>query len=106
MSATLLGLVWDHAPCHGRLLLTLLALADAADDAGEGSTALAVLAHLSRQPRVAVVATLRLLERAGLLTLGAPGDDASTHVHYRLPLDRLRPPGPVGTPAAPPQEVR
>jgi hypothetical protein len=99
MSATVMGLVWDHAPCHGRMLLTLLALADAADDTGEGCTALAVLAHLSRQPRVAVVATLRLLERAGLLTCGATGADAGTHVHYRLPLDRL-------APAAASQEVR
>jgi len=75
MSAKITGLVWDHAPYGASTLLTLLALADAADDAGQGSTALATLAHLSRQTATDTLTTLRLLEDAGLLTRVATGDD-------------------------------
>jgi hypothetical protein len=90
MSAQLMGLVWDHAPYGASTLLTLLALADAADHAGQGSASLGVLAHLSRQSTVETNATLTLLEAAGVLTERVARRDASgIRLRYRLHRDAL-----------------
>jgi hypothetical protein len=89
MSIRIMSLVWERAPHREGALLTLLALADWANDEGECWPSIPKLAVKARQSERNLRYILRDLEVEGLLVVTAGGGRYHTN-HYHLNLARLQ----------------
>src|SRR5919109_85082 len=93
MSITIMSLVWNRAPLQGGALLTLLALADWANDEGECWPSIPKLATKSRQSARNVRYILRDLEEEGFVSVQVhPGLHHTNYYHLNIAkLQNLQP---------------
>jgi hypothetical protein len=87
MSIKVMNLVWENAPYEGNTLLTLLALADRADDEGVCWPSVLTLATKTRQSERNVQRCLAKIAKDGFLYRNFRKDESTL---YRIPLEKFR----------------
>ena len=88
MSIRIMSLIWERAPLQGGTILTLLALADWANDEGVCWPSIPKLALKARQSERNVRYILRELQADGFVTV-VEGRGLHHTNHYHLNLDKL-----------------
>ena len=82
MSLDMLLEVWRHSPRKDAELLTLLAIADAANDQGEGYPAMHTIAHRARRSDRQAQRIIHKLELAGELQVWPCPGESMTHKYH------------------------
>lgn len=83
MSVKIMSKVWDAAPCRENALITLLALADWANDEGVCWPSIQTLADKARVDRRSAQRIVRKLAHDGLITIEEGGGRAKQH-RYKI----------------------
>lgn len=91
MSIKIMSKVWEHYPCGGTELLSLLALADWSDDEGRCFPSMAAIAKKTRlQPRQAQRLVHKLIDDGYVRVTGNKfGGAPGTTRQYQIVIDRL-----------------